>query len=510
MKANVIRLFEHVKLLQRGVELFQKQKGASCESLRNGFNDENVRIGLLGATSAGKTTLIRRLLSESAGKISSKPETACLVVHRFSKSENLRLEFRARVKFDDQSVGREFNEFLKDYKLEDNYDKKGLSEWQLKEGVSEETREYDREDIFSFFEQVNKFGEVFSKITWNHRQRRSDYNLTDLIDIYDLPGFGGKEEHDQAVSAIFEKEQFDVLIYLIDTSCGIPAKEEMGYLKAVQAYLNSNRNTLFYWAYEKPSPEVIDMDEMLLQINKAVISDGELQQLVDSSRGLLDFTGPADGDDDELRSRLLVDVLKPYFVDIGRKYRSDIGAVFCSATNERGDLLNKVFANEDSWPLIKETLANLESMAKEKMENGGNLSRAEARDYVKGFLIGNGDGNIGEKSQLPPKKTCAKDREYAITLVKGRIESSIEQLLKGFYTITGKMSLTALASFKRRVFDREGERDLHILLFDLQMYWMLKDPDGVSGFIKRSMTNSLYDNIDKEVQAIEEFSIEDD
>ena len=75
MKANVIRLFEHVKLLQRGVELFQKQRGQSCDSLRDGFNGENVRIGLLGATSAGKTTLIKRLLSESAGKISSKPET---------------------------------------------------------------------------------------------------------------------------------------------------------------------------------------------------------------------------------------------------------------------------------------------------------------------------------------------------------------------------------------------------------------------------------------------------
>lgn len=535
MKANVIRLFEHVKLLQRGVELFQKQKGESCESLRNGFNDENVRIGLLGATSAGKTTLIRRLLSESAGKISSKPETACLVVHSFSKSENLKLEFRPIVKFEDESTGREFNQFLKDYKLADFYEKKGMSEWRLNEGITEETREYDREDIFSFFEQVNKFGEVFSKITWNHRQRRSDYNLTDLIDIYDLPGFGGKEEHDKAASAIFKKERFDVLIYLIDTSCGIPSKEEMGYLAAVQEYLESNPDTSFYWAYEKPSPDEIDIEAMTSQINDAANESG-LRQLVDSAKGLLDFTGPIDGDDDELRSRLLVNVLKPYFVNIGRKYRDDICAVFHSSPDEHGDLLENVFLVGNSWPLIKSTLGKLEAMAKEKMEIGDEISKEKARTCILASLLCEGEvkndmkadsssgarrWNIFSKAlkrdshrqtpfetQVLQEDDCASDRDYAIACVRNRIESCVETMLSGIFNLRGKMSLTALASFKRSVYLRE--RDLHMLLFDLQMYWMLKDPDGVSGFIKRPMTNSLYENIDNEVKAIEEFSIDDD
>ena len=119
MDANVIRLFEHIKLLQRGVELYQKEKSSSAERLPNGINGENVRIGLLGATSAGKTTLIRRLLSESAGKISSRPETACLVVHRFSKSENLTFRFRSKVRIDDETTGREFTQFLKTYKLQE-------------------------------------------------------------------------------------------------------------------------------------------------------------------------------------------------------------------------------------------------------------------------------------------------------------------------------------------------------------------------------------------------------
>ena len=73
MKGNVVRLFEHIKLLQRGVEISQEGKitGDSQVKLRQGLNGKPVRIGLLGATSAGKTTLIHRLLSDSAGKISS-------------------------------------------------------------------------------------------------------------------------------------------------------------------------------------------------------------------------------------------------------------------------------------------------------------------------------------------------------------------------------------------------------------------------------------------------------
>ncbi len=527
MRANVIRLFEHVKLLQRGVDLFQKQKGESCQSLRNGFNGKNVQIGLLGATSAGKTTLIRRLLSESAGKISSKPETACLVVHSFSKSENLKLEFRPRVKFADESIGREFNQFLKDYNLAHNYEKTGLSEWKLKDGISDDIQDYSREVIFSFFEQVNKFGEVFSKITWNHRQRRSDYNITDLIDIYDLPGFGGKEEHDRTISAIFEIEKFDVLVYLIDTSCGIPSKEEMGYLSEVLKYLKLNPDTSFYWAYEKPSSDEIDIKKMLRQINDAV-NQGGLKELEDNAKGLLDFTGPIDGDDDELRSRLLVDVLKPYFVDIGQKYRNEI-AGFNSIRKQEGHLLWQIFSMDDSWPLIEEILGDLEKLAKEKINKRETLSKQDARNHVRKFLIGDEKDGVStgtgpspsfrhrlfsgtkhQKSQMPQEKDCVSDREYAIDRVKERIVSSIDQLLKGLYNIAGKLSLTELASFKNKVFDRSREGNLHMLLFDLQMYWILKDRDGVSGFIKSPMTDSLCDNVADEVKAIEDFSFDDD
>lgn len=261
-----------------------------CDRLANGFNGQKVRIGLLGATSAGKTTLIKRLLSEAAGKISSRPETACLVVHSFARAESLVLTFNDRVQFADEQVSREFADFLKEFKIRDNYQAKNSLEWYLRADERERTLDCPSDKILEFFEQVNKFGEVFSKIKWNHKQRKTDYNLTDLFDIYDLPGFGGKEEHDLAVSRVFDTEQFDILVYLIDTGRGIPGSDEMPYLQKIQEYLGRNSKAIFYWAYEKESQELIVAEEKKCEINQAIETGGCLY-LGDRSSGLLDLTG---------------------------------------------------------------------------------------------------------------------------------------------------------------------------------------------------------------------------
>ena len=190
MKANVIRLFEHIKLLQRGVELYQNGiDEQSDEKLPRGLGEGNVRIALAGATSAGKTTLIKRLLSDSAGRISSKPETACLVIHSFAEVENVVMRLRPDVSFP-EDVGIAFRDFIKDFGLKDYYVRGSGFSWKT---TSRDvvTLEKSREEILDFFAQVNQFDGVFESIKWNHKQRGNDYNLTDLVDIYDLPGFCG-------------------------------------------------------------------------------------------------------------------------------------------------------------------------------------------------------------------------------------------------------------------------------------------------------------------------------
>lgn len=544
MDANVIRLFEHIKLLQRGVELYQKEKSSSAEQLPNGINGENVRIGLLGATSAGKTTLIRRLLSESAGKISSRPETACLVVHRFSKSENLTFRFRSKVRIDDETTGREFTQFLKTYKLNEYYDKNSVHDWTLKKDVVEESREYSREDIFSFFEQVNKFGEVFYKIVWNHKQRRNDYNLTDLVDIYDLPGFGGRDEHDKEVADVFKHEKFDVLIYLIDTSCGIPSKDELDYLAEVQKYLETNEKTSFYWAYEKPSPEKMNLGEMRERIDEALVSGGVA--IGEFAKGLLDFTGPDDGDDEELRSDFMVNILKPYFVVVGKTY---LDAAYEKAQEERRGEVDffDVFMQDDTWPIIKGILERIELKEKAKKENGPGLTENEVRSFIVESLIGPYQELKGgvQKSELEigietgvvskysgpffkvlrrllkkgrtghtaetctcPSEKGADDRHLAMDAIRMRIDRAVEKIVNAIFNFDGTLSLTKMPSFKREVYARDEE--IRMIGYDTQMYWMLKNPEGVVGFIKKPMADSLRENIDHELTAINEFDVEDD
>lgn len=533
MNADVIRLFEHIKLLQRGVELYQKERDSDCSALPNGLNGKNVRIGLLGATSAGKTTFIKRLLSGSAGKISSRPETACLVVHSFTESESLTFRFRAAVRFDDAAIGRDFTQFLKSYRLSDCYDKLNVHEWCLKE-ESEESREYTPTEILSFFEQVNKFGEVFSKITWNHKKRKTSYNITDLIDIYDLPGFGGRDEHDRAVHEVFECERFDVLVYLIDTSCGIPSKEEIDHLNNVREYLSKNKGTSFYWAYEKPSPDMIDFDDMAEQIQTAVSKNGvEIE-----AKGLLNFIGQENGDDDELRSRVMVDILKPYFVQVGKKYLDNAYAEAKKEAGMSNRPFNKLFMEDEVWPVISTILNDVEAREKaKKATDGTGLSRSEVKRKFRESFMGSDecsesdekptlknekDLNVGVLGKLKgfsrylSRKTKSQaqdssalnDRMLAIKETGSRIDNAIDAMVDAIFNIDGTLSLTKMPLFKKEVYLKKAE--IRMLGYDAQFYWMLKDPNGVVGFIKEPIAVSLRDNIDGEITAIEEFEIEED
>lgn len=545
MNAEMIRLFEHIKLLQKGVELYEKDASASRVDvlLPNGLNGKNVRLGLLGAMSAGKTTLIKRLIGDSAGRISSGPETACLVVHSFSKSERLTFNFRDEVRFDSEEEGREFSDFLKNYKLEEFYNKNDVKTWELKSGVEQDghCREYAQEEILSFFQQVNKFGvQVFKKIIWTHRQRRNNYNLTDLIDIYDFPGFGGRMEHDKAIAETLGKEALDVLIYLIDSSRGIPSQDELEYLGNVEEYLKANPQTSFYWAYEKPLPDsnAIDIDALRSQIAEAV-SKGNLG--IDSlAQRLLDLTGPDNGENDELHSKIMVDVLKPYYVRQGKNYRDEsYRARNHECENEviNNEVFSDGFLQEDGWPLVHRLLDRLRDTENEKRTSGPGLDKSAARKIVLECLLGDKAGNKfakvyrdGKFAKLSlmlkgafRKKTVrnanvtvgdaqlsrseADDRTLAIEAVVQRIDNAIDVFLSSIYNLDGNMSLTKMGgSFQREVY--KAAPIIRMLVYDVQMFWMLQNPKGVAGFIKAPILGRLLDNIDSEVKAIEEFEID--
>lgn len=534
MNANDIRLYEHIRLLQRGVELFQQQVGKSCDGLRNGFNDQKIRIGLMGATSSGKTTLIKRLLAGAAGKISSRPETACLVIHDFSRAESLSLTLNdAPVLFSDERTSRAFGDFLKEFHLRDRYRAVGGLKWVLQVEEREVLLMFPAEKNVEFFEQVNKFGEAFVQIKWNHRRHGKDYNLTDLFVVYDLPGFGGREEHDKAVERIIDSEKFDVLVYLIDTDRGIPGSDEIPYLLKVQSYLENNKETAFYWAYEKVSQSPIPLDEKKLEIEQAMEAGG-CSSLVYRNCGLLDLTGPEEEDCENLRSKILRGILRPYFSGWGNSFAASSCSAFGGQEKDVSPEMIRAFEVEDSWSLIGDALTEIDRSG----ESDGSLCTCqEARRILIRHFLGSQylkeydaarqrDGRIGERlrrfcrsfwnrcvSSRPPtreRSDCERAEErmrHRIFLLLNEMVKQISDKPKGKETPRSVVNRTKVRKFKEIFLRNE---DFRLMLYDIQYHWMLNNPKGVVGFIKRPMVVSLCENIMNEVQAIGDFVAEEE
>lgn len=511
MKANVIRLFEHIKLLQRGVELYQNGiDEQSDEKLPRGLGEGNVRIALAGATSAGKTTLIKRLLSDSAGRISSKPETACLVIHTFAEVENIVMRLKPEVSFD-ENVGIAFRDFIKDFGLKDYYARGSGFSWRTT-SQDEVTLEKSREEILDFFAQVNQFDGVFESIKWNHKQRGNDYNLTDLVDIYDLPGFGGKASHDKTVDSILGKGEFDILIYLIDTSKGIPGQDEKNSLVAVQDYLSRNRRVAFYWAYEKPSPETLDLNECRTNIANAV---KELGVDIEDETRLLDLRGPENGgEDDEVQASILIDVLKPYFIALGEEYKKRFGDSI-----PQNEAMDKIFGkdNTDAWPVLEQALQKL-IMSKDGklLMEALSASKAEAA-ILEEFGIKADDLQLGTtvferlmgriRVQTGMDDANFPDRDNALRKMRVRVENGVRGIVAAL-TTKGQVDPNKVQRFKKEVYEKNG--DIRTFIFDTQFYLMLKNPDGVRDYFLKKVKDGLRENVEKEIQAISEFRLDDD
>ena len=548
MKGNVVRLFEHIKLLQRGVEISQEGKitGDSQVKLRQGLNGKPVRIGLLGATSAGKTTLIHRLLSDSAGKISSKPETACLVIHSFSKVENIVLRLNKNVVLKDGKKSSEFREFIKKFKLIDCYERNSELWWRAVD--DEVTKEFGKEKILEFFDEVNNYDNVFESIKWNHKQRQREYSLTDLIDIYDLPGFGGKEAHDETASAVLGHKEFDVLIYLIDSSKGIPGEDEKEHLATIKSFLDLRPSYKMYWAYEKPLPVDVDVAEAEENIRSALSSMG-----IDIDVPLLDLTGYDVGSDgDDVCERVLCRVLKPYFIDAGKEYYNQL---FSGGAKRDSSVLKNAFDIGVSSRVIENILDKIDMRSK---EIGKPMSINEAEKYIldelgveknvldctsidassslakNNLLTGVTKGaerlwkrfdglldKIYNDKPLQQEKVLSRnfeeseisnisDIEIAISKVVQRIRKSVAKIV---YGITNKVhsdrvSIDLIRDFKRDVYNQDP--DLRTLVYDIQFYLILKNHDSVRSYIMKPIVDSLRENIKREIDDIEKFSEEEE
>lgn len=206
-----------------------------------------------------------------------------------------------------------------------------------------------------------------------------------------------------------------------------------------------------------------------------------------------------------------------------------------------------VFMQDDTWPIIKGILERIELKEKAKKENGPGLTENEVRSFIVESLIGpyqelkggvqkseresgietgvvgkySGPlfkvlrrllkkGRMGHTAETCtcPSEKGADDRHLAMNTIRMRIDRAVEKIVNAIFNFDGTLSLTKMPSFKREVYARDEE--IRMIGYDTQMYWMLKNPEGVVGFIKKPMADSLRENIDHELTAINEFDVEDD
>lgn len=312
-----LSLYDTYTNLQICINRFEKEINLdkSDSVLHNGLNGKRIKIGLCGHYSAGKTTLLKRLFSGYAGAISSDPQTACLTVHRLDSFQGITIKFKEKfsVKPDEES---KFVNFLDDNKLENYVHQVSDTGWESyqKEEVSPD---YRVSDTKRFLESVNQYMYAIEKIYWCHKKVNNDSNALDFLEIYDLPGFGGQEAHEDIIKNIIQNESFDILICLVDSAQGLPTEKDIETLSILATTLEKNNPELiFHWAYEQPIDD-IDLDTCLDDINKAV--SGKLTHQFFQKANLLDLTGHKE-DTEIPQNVLLKQVLSVYFQKIGVDY----------------------------------------------------------------------------------------------------------------------------------------------------------------------------------------------
>ena len=249
------------------------------------------------------------------GAISSVPETACLTVHKLDSFQGISIKFKNEFSIDENKEN-DFRLFLENNKLDKYVEQTNIHEWRCTQ-QDEISPDYKILDTKRFLENVNNYINVIDKIYWCHKRMNADADVLDFLEVYDLPGFGGTDAHEEIIKSIIEEESFDIIIYLLDPSQGIPKDSDIEKLRLLAPSIDKgNSDVLFYWAYEKPS-EDFDKVEKLDEIRDSI--NGKLTNNFYKNARLLDMTG--EKDDYELPQNVIAsEVLSIYFQYTGYRY----------------------------------------------------------------------------------------------------------------------------------------------------------------------------------------------
>jgi len=355
-------IYERVNILKDSIDAFEAQimskldSGKTMADHSHGLlNKDRIKVFLVGEFSAGKTTFARRLLGGSSGHIAGNPTTGCLVIHKQKSTPSLLVAFNKEFSISDSE---KFERFLNSYNLRKFFSNVNNVFTPNANVKLFDNNDFSSDKILEFLKDANDFPEAFTSIVWNHKKpSQAKYDsFLDFADLYDMPGIGGEERHDEVIKKIFNEHKPDVVLYLIDTAAGCPSEDE---LKALPGFLQSITRCepapLFYWVYQKPteyaSLNIANLDEQGPVYDENFLKDNKkkMEDWVDNIKinhsglfneklinylaetAVLDARGLKD--DTETAQNAASIVLQHYFCRNAMKYCENAGTLLLSESN---------------------------------------------------------------------------------------------------------------------------------------------------------------------------------
>lgn len=236
-------------------------------------------IALTGEFSGGKTTLIHELAGETSGPESGRPETANVVIHEKASERSCEIFFNKKFVVNNPDEFRKKVLISHNIRIDDF--KFGAVDCEYN-GSSIEKTDWKTSEIQEFIHAVESFPESIEKIVWRHNMQES-YSPLQHATLIDMPGTGGKDEHENVILQAFGTIP-DVVCFVVDTDQGIPSEVGIPYLKNLVRILEG-QDVQFYWLYSKPSSDSTQVVISETSSNKETWLNSHKKMLIDFIRG---------------------------------------------------------------------------------------------------------------------------------------------------------------------------------------------------------------------------------
>jgi len=251
---------QNIDLLEKGRDIrkkpHEKDPLFKYHGIRSDGN-EKVSIYLTGGFGAGKTTFLQRILGTLAGAIGPFPETGTQVKHSGSDGSYFKIKFKDEFEIVKED-NKKFAQFLKYHTGMSNKFLQNNTTWTKVQGA-DFTEKWDTSECVMFINEINKYPGCVESIEWMHKIPRygKGLNILEYADIYDLPGIGGKDQHDQFVEKVISESNPDIVLYLVDTDMGLPPENEMEFIKRwIMTIVQDKPWSQFLWLFQKKGTNI--------------------------------------------------------------------------------------------------------------------------------------------------------------------------------------------------------------------------------------------------------------